>query len=108
MSRLAETPPPPAGNIQASADMISDWPELMETRKAFDLEIISWADTVSQETLSGDLSWYSGAAQRDVSKPVAMLVTHMFNHQTHHRGQVHAMLTALNAKPDDTDLFLLQ
>ena len=108
MSRLADTPPPPAGNIQASADMIADWQELMEKRKAFDLEIISWADTVSQKTLSGDLSWYSGAAQRDVSKPVAMLVTHMFNHQTHHRGQVHAMLTALNAKPDDTDLFLLQ
>ena len=42
-----------------------------------------------------------------MSKPVWMLVTHIFNHQTHHRGQVHAMLTAAGAKPDDTDLFLL-
>jgi uncharacterized damage-inducible protein DinB len=32
---------------------------------------------------------------------------HMFNHQTHHRGQVHAMLTAASARPDDTDLMLL-
>ena len=33
-----------------------------------------------------------------------MLVTHMFNHQTHHRGQVHCMLTQAGAKPSDTDL----
>ncbi len=108
MSRLSDTAPPTATNIQASADMISDWQELLNARTAFDLEIIRWADNVTQDKLSGDLTWFSGAAQRDVSKPLAMLVTHMFNHQTHHRGQVHAMLTALNAKPDDTDLFLLQ
>jgi uncharacterized damage-inducible protein DinB len=32
---------------------------------------------------------------------------HFFNHQTHHRGQVHAILTAAGAKPGDTDLFLI-
>jgi uncharacterized damage-inducible protein DinB len=29
---------------------------------------------------------------------------HMFNHQTHHRGQVHCMLTQAGGKPGDTDL----
>ena len=33
-----------------------------------------------------------------------LLVTHMFNHQTHHRGQVHCMLTQCGAKPGVTDL----
>jgi uncharacterized damage-inducible protein DinB len=28
----------------------------------------------------------------------------MFNHQTHHRGQVHCMLTQAGGKPHDTDL----
>jgi uncharacterized damage-inducible protein DinB len=28
----------------------------------------------------------------------------MFNHQTHHRGQAHALLTRLGAAPGDTDL----
>jgi uncharacterized damage-inducible protein DinB len=28
----------------------------------------------------------------------------MFNHQTHHRGQVHALLTRTGAKVEDTDL----
>jgi uncharacterized damage-inducible protein DinB len=33
-----------------------------------------------------------------------MLVTHMFNHQTHHRGQVHSMQTQAGGRPSDTDL----
>ena len=39
--------------------------------------------------------------------PMPMLVAHFFNHQTHHRGQVHAMLTAAGAVPGDTDLFIM-
>ena len=32
---------------------------------------------------------------------------HFFNHQTHHRGQAHALLTAAAEDPGDTDLFLV-
>ncbi len=32
------------------------------------------------------------------------LYTHFFNHQTHHRGQMHAMLTAAGVTTTDTDL----
>jgi uncharacterized damage-inducible protein DinB len=39
-----------------------------------------------------------------VTKPRWVLVTHMFNHQTHHRGQVHCMLTQAGGRPSDTDL----
>jgi len=42
-----------------------------------------------------------------VTKPAGLLVAHLFNHQTHHRGQVHAMLTAAGAQPGDTDMFLI-
>ena len=37
--------------------------------------------------------------------PRRLLVTHFFNHQTHHRGQAHAMLTAAGENTGDTDLF---
>ena len=40
--------------------------------------------------------------------PRWVMVVQLFNHQTHHRGQVHAMLTAAGARPDDTDLFLME
>ena len=42
-----------------------------------------------------------------MAKPMAQIVSHVFNHQTHHRGQVHAMLTAAGATLGATDLFVL-
>jgi uncharacterized damage-inducible protein DinB len=39
--------------------------------------------------------------------PRGFAVTHFFNHQTHHRGQAHALLTAAGEKTGDTDLFLV-
>jgi len=51
--------------------------------------------------------WFSGAAQRELRRPKGKLVTHLFNHQTHHRGQAHALLTACGQETGDTDLFLV-
>lgn len=66
--------------------------------------INGWAQNLDAGWLEGDLTWRSTAYNRDFTKPKWLLVTHLFNHQTRHRGQVHAMLTAAGAKPDDTDL----
>ena len=85
-----------------------EWPGLKAARVDMDETVSGWASGFDKDALSRELSWYSGAAGRDMSKPVWLLVTHIFNHQTHHRGQVHAMLTAAGARPDDTDLFLMQ
>ena len=54
--------------------------------------------------LAEDLTWFSGAANSEVRAPLRLLVTRFFNHQTHHRGQVHCMLTQAGGKPGDTDL----
>ncbi|KPH81935.1 DinB family protein [Bosea vaviloviae] len=106
LSRFAGTPKP-AVRIHESAGLVTGWDDLVVERQAFDATLTDWADTLSQDWLSGDLTWFSGATQREMSKPIGLLVTHMFNHQTHHRGQVHAMLTAAGAKPEDTDLMLV-
>ena len=84
-----------------------DWHSLCEARATLDEAILHWAGNVDQDTLDGDLTWHSGILGRDLTKPLAFCITGFFNHQTHHRGQVHAMLTAAGAKPDDTDLFLM-
>jgi uncharacterized damage-inducible protein DinB len=39
-----------------------------------------------------------------MTRPRWVVVTHLFNHQTHHRGQVHALLTGFGEKTGDTDL----
>ncbi len=80
------------------------WAKMSAARQSADGRILHWAEQVSSGDLEGELCWFSGAVNREVCKPFALLITHFFNHQTHHRGQVHAMLTAAGAKPDDTDL----
>lgn len=104
MHRFAGTAAPRAKSIAESATAIAGWDELKRERIAFDAVIQNWVDTLDPSWLEGDLTWYSGAMQRDVTKPKSLLLAHMFNHQTHHRGQLHCMLTQAGAKPDDTDI----
>jgi len=103
MSRLAGTPRP-EGGIPESVATYGDWSELKRERAAFDKVMLDWADRLDAAALAGDLTWFSGARKAEVRKPKWLLVTHMFNHQTHHRGQVHCMLTQAGGKPGDTDL----
>ncbi len=106
MSRFAGWEAPKAG-IPESATLFADWADYKARRAAADQRITAWAAGLGPDDLDGDMSWYSGALGRDVTKPRALLVAHMFNHQTHHRGQVHAMLTAAGARPGPTDLFVM-
>ena len=107
MHRFAGTPKPEKASIKESVDLVSDWSVFVHRRGAFDNEIVRWARQVKGHDLAGDLQWWSGALQREVSRPMALLLMHFFNHQTHHRGQLHAMLTAAGAVPEDTDLFVM-
>jgi uncharacterized damage-inducible protein DinB len=84
-----------------------DWDTLWQARPKLDARIAGWAWMVLPEDLEGDLTWYSGFLGHYMTRPRGLCVMQLFNHQTHHRGQVHAMLTAAGARPDDTDLQLL-
>jgi uncharacterized damage-inducible protein DinB len=104
MSRFAGTPRPKAAGIPDSIAMYESWDDLKHERAVFDEVMIAWAEKLDPKWLEGDLTWFSGAAGREVTKPKGMLVAHMFNHQTHHRGQVHCMLTQCGVRPGATDL----
>jgi len=106
MSRFDNWPRPDTP-IKQSAQMIADFAGLRAAREQADVDITRWAAKVDDAWLADDLTWFSGAANREISAPLRLLVTHFFNHQTHHRGQVHAMLTAAGQETGDTDLFLL-
>lgn len=104
MSRLAGWPPPEVKSGRESPGYFPDWDELKRERQASDEAIIAWAGGLDASALDGDLTYFSGAVGREITRPRWVLVTHLFNHQTHHRGQVHCLLTQLGAKPEDTDL----
>jgi uncharacterized damage-inducible protein DinB len=106
MSRLAGGPKPGVA-LRDSPEYRADWVGLKQERVQMDELLIGWADRLDQEALAGDLAWFSGARGTEVVMPRALVVVHLFNHQTHHRGQVHAMLTATGARPADTDLIFM-
>ncbi|PZW38530.1 putative damage-inducible protein DinB [Humitalea rosea] len=97
----------PVQSIAESPEMVGDFPTMLATRINIDGRMEAWARRVTPAALEGETLWFSGSAQRDVAKPTALVITHLFNHQTHHRGQVHALLTAAGEVTGDTDLWLL-
>jgi uncharacterized damage-inducible protein DinB len=106
MSRFAATPPP-EGGIPQSVSLRENWSDLKCDRFELDATIIRWADGLNPTWLEGELTWYSGAAKQNLTKPKSVLLLHFFNHQTHHRGQVHCMLTQAGVKAHVTDLMLM-
>lgn len=106
MARFEKQERPP-GSIKESVSLWPDWADMKTKRAAMDEHILNWSRGVNDEFLGGDIAWFSGAIKRDVTKPAWQIMVHFFNHQTHHRGQVHAMLTQAGGKPHDTDLFVM-
>lgn len=103
MSRFDGWPKPEAA-IGESPRFIEDFATLTRDRQATDAALATWADRVTDIWLAGELAWVSGATQREMRARNDKLVVHMFNHQTHHRGQVHALLTRGGIDPGVTDL----
>lgn len=76
-------------------------------RYKMDARILHWAEQLHAVDLKRDLTWFSGTMGREMVKPLGLCITHFFNHQTHHRGQMHAMLTAAGARAPVTDLVFM-
>ena len=106
MSRFDDWPKPTVSQ-KDSATLIDDFGELARARIEADERISSWAERVSEEWLAQEQVWFSASINRELRQPRSLLVTHFFNHQAHHRGQAHAMITACGEKTGDTDLFLV-
>jgi uncharacterized damage-inducible protein DinB len=103
MSRFADWPKPETPG-KDSARLYDDFAVMCSKRAEIDAGIEAWAATLTEDWLAGELTWFSGIAQREVTAPKPVVLVHMFNHQTHHRGQAHALLTAAGQKTGDTDL----
>ncbi|MFK7763129.1 MAG: DinB family protein [Roseobacter sp.] len=82
-------------------DSLSGW---TEDRRRMDKEIMRWADALTPADLAEDMTWFSAMKPGEMSSPISTAVVHFFNHQTHHRGQIHAMLTAAGRNAPVSDL----
>lgn len=80
--------------------------ELRAYRDSLDNIIIDWAAKLTAEQLSATLSYGNLAGQKQ-AKNFGSLVTHFFNHQTHHRGQTTTLLFQAGVDVGVTDLFAI-
>lgn len=100
----ADVEAPERGDTTTLNPTITAW---SAERFQVDGRLTIWADALHNIDLAGDLTWYSGGENRDVTQPMWLCVSHFFNHQSHHRGQVHAMLTAAGQAAPISDLVFM-
>ncbi len=84
--------------------------ELRSARQTEDERIVAYIDSLSDADLAGRIRYRTITNPADVEQPLAPVLMHFFNHQTHHRGQIHCMLTgfALDAPSFDVISFQRQ
>jgi len=81
---------------------------LLAARQQLDQRIITYIASLSDAQLeeTWDYHTLNGTLQRQRRRET---LAHLFNHQTHHRGQAHSILTLLGVRePDGLDLLLMQ
>jgi uncharacterized damage-inducible protein DinB len=90
------------------ATVFDDFPSLSTARQQDDQRIIAYVESLSEAQM--EETWLyqtlNGTPQKQRRREI---LAHLFNHQTHHRGQAHAILTVLGVRePDGLDLLLMQ
>ena len=88
-------------------ELYADFDEMRDARQMQDEEITRWADALTSEQLGGTLHYTSIVNPQPYSLPFWLCAHQLFNHQTHHRGQVTALLEQLGADCGVTDFMLL-
>ena len=94
----------PSTNLDAI--LYEDFEELRGAREAEDARIEAFAAAIDEGFLEGTIRYVNNEG-RTLEDPIDLLVAHFFNHQTHHRGQVHDMLTQTEVAPPVLDLHRL-
>jgi len=90
--------------VPPGQDLFADFGELRAARAALDGDILTWSRAVTPEWLAEPMTWTSRLYGFTQTHPRWVQVVQMFNHQTHHRGQVHALLTSFGVDMCPTDV----
>ena len=88
-------------------ELYSDFGELRSERTLTDAATVAWARALTTEDFTRELSYTSVVNPNPRRYPFWFAVTHFFNHQTHHRGQLTTLLSQRGLDPGVTDLIWL-
>jgi len=83
---------------------------LRSARDREDARISAYIGQLTEEELAATFSYVTITNPKTIAQPLAPALDHFFNHQTHHRGQAHVVLTGLKGRDiaPSLDLILYQ
>lgn len=99
LGRLVGAPP----DLALDAELHGDRASLQRAREAFDRELLTHCDGLAEGWREASLI-YANSRGESFETPLVQVYWHLFNHQTHHRGQVHGLLSHAGAEPPPLDL----
>jgi uncharacterized damage-inducible protein DinB len=103
LARLAGEGNPP---ISLDEILYDDFAALRQAREAEDDKLIRTVDNFGDVQLAGKIA-YHNLRDEPVVRSLVLVLAHVFNHQTHHRGQAHTLLTQIGYNAPDLDLVYL-
>ena len=105
LARFRDQPNPPWKLDHIAHDRRRD---LRARREALDRDIIGFAGALTEQQMAAEFSYRTVTDNAVVTQPLSQALAHFFNHQTHHRGQCHMMLTRLAGTAPPLDLIYFQ
>jgi uncharacterized damage-inducible protein DinB len=85
-----------------------DLASLRAAREVQDRLIVAYVEELDDARLAGVIRYRRVSTPEEFVQPLSPALDHWFNHQTHHRGQAHAILTGLVGRAPELDLLFFQ
>jgi uncharacterized damage-inducible protein DinB len=82
--------------------------ELRVARETEDRRIVDFVERLDEARIAGTIKYRRVSSSEQFEQQLAPALAHWFNHQTHHRGQIHALLTGLVGTAPELDLLFFQ
>ncbi len=86
-------------------ELFADFEELGRERARTDAELSAWVAELTEERLASPLAYKRRGTQHQ--HPLWWAVAHVFNHQTHHRGQITTLFMQSGRDPGVTDVMAM-
>ncbi len=90
------------------AILFESFADLLAARRTEDRRIIAYVESLSETDFASPIRYCSLTNPTEIEQPLGPVLAHFFNHQTHHRGQVHGLLTGLGLDAPVLDLVAFQ
>jgi uncharacterized damage-inducible protein DinB len=104
LSFLARFTGTPAVVPEIGVDLFGGFVHLRSQREALDVRLLVWSASLTDQWLIEPLTYTSKVDRKIRTVPKWALVAHMFNHQTHHRGQIATLLSQMGLDIGSTDI----